>query len=199
MISKDKIIVIDCANVACNFIDGRDNLGDGLGVLIAYQYFKNLGFEVKVFVLARKLFNKKNPMKVMANIDIFEQQIPEKDRIKVPAGSDDDRFFIDYAMKKDAVILTNDLMFSHREGLEGNALYEFNKFREKSRCGYTFIDDEIMIDPDFRFEPKAPKKESSVESNGVICQRCGRHGHDKKNCFYNSHIDGRKLISPSNM
>ena len=99
MISKDKIIVIDCANVACSFIDGKDNLGDGLGVVIAYQYFKNLGFEVKVFVLARKLFNKKYPMNVMANIDIFVQQIPEKDRIKVPAGSDDDRFFIDYAMK----------------------------------------------------------------------------------------------------
>ena len=44
-------IAIDCANVACHYVYNLNNLGDGLGPVAAYRYWKEEGHEVKVFVM----------------------------------------------------------------------------------------------------------------------------------------------------
>ena len=151
MIEKNKRpVVIDCANVACTFTHYMDNLGDGRGPVEAYKYWKGEGHKVKVFVMARKLLNKSNSKRVMANIELFEEEIPLQDRIRIPPDADDDSYFISWAMDKDAILVTNDLLRNHRTRLKGQELEKFNSWYIDGRCGFIFVDDEFIIDPNFR-------------------------------------------------
>jgi len=143
-------IAIDCANVACQYVYNLNNLGDGLGPVAAYRYWKEEGHEVKVFVMQRKLKNPKNPENVMANIEDFEREIPQKDRIIIPVSGDDDSYFISWAVKKGAILVSNDLLRDHRGRLKGGELKKFNSWIRNGRCGYIFVDDEFIPDPNFQ-------------------------------------------------
>jgi len=143
-------IAIDCANVACQYVYNLNNLGDGLGSVAAYRYWKEEGHEVKVFVMQRKLKNLKNPENVMANIEDFEREIPQKDRIIIPVSGDDDSYFISWAVKKGAILVSNDLLRDHRGRLKGGELEKFNSWIRNGRCGYIFVDDEFIPDPNFQ-------------------------------------------------
>tara|TARA_B100001758_G_scaffold180025_1_gene156756 strand:+ start:206 stop:1690 length:1485 start_codon:yes stop_codon:yes gene_type:complete len=143
-------VAIDCANVACSYAHNLDNLGDGRGPVEAYKYWKRKGHKVKVFVSARKLFNKSDSKQVMANIEFFEEEIPLQDRIRIPPDADDDSYFISWAMNKDAFLVSNDLLRDHRERLKGEELEKFNSWSKNSRCGFIFVDNEFIVDPNFQ-------------------------------------------------
>ena len=142
-------VVLDCANVACHFLQNINSLGDGLGAVEAYKYWKNEGHDVKVFVLQRKLRNLRDPDHVMANIETFESEIPQKDRVIIPVSGDDDAYMLSWAMSKNAIIVTNDLFRDHRLKLKGNKLKEFDKWYKNGRCGFIFVDDEFIPNPQF--------------------------------------------------
>ena len=61
-------VAIDCANLACAYVYNANNLGDSLGPVSAYKYWKKLGHEVKVFVLQTKIYNKLIQIKRMGLI-----------------------------------------------------------------------------------------------------------------------------------
>jgi hypothetical protein len=142
-------VVLDCANVACHFLQNINSLGDGLGAVEAYNYWKNEGHDVKVFVMQRKLRNLRYPDHVMANIETFESEIPQKDRVIIPVSGDDDAYMLKWAMNKNAIIVTNDLFRDHRLLLEGDKLKEFDKWYKNGRCGFIFVDDEFIPNPQF--------------------------------------------------
>ena len=142
-------VVLDCANVACQFLQNINSLGDGLGAIEAYKYWENEGHDVKVFVLQRKLRNLRYPDHVMANIETFESEIPQKDRVIIPVSGDDDAYMLSWAMSKNAIIVTNDLFRDHRLKLKGNKLEEFDKWYKNGRCGFIFVDDEFIPNPQF--------------------------------------------------
>jgi len=163
--NKKRPIVIDCANVACQYAYNANNLGDGLGPVAAYKYWKEEGHEVKVFVMQRKLKNSKNPENVMANIEDFEREIPQKDRISIPVDGDDDSYFIRWAVKKGAILVSNDLLRDHRGRLKGEELEKFNSWIGNGRCGYIFVDDEFILDPNFQaIEPETVAVEVDLAS-----------------------------------
>ncbi len=142
-------VAIDCANLACSYVYNANNLGDSLGPVSAYKYWKRLGHEVKVFVLQTKIYNKKNPERIMDNLDIFDREIEQKDRPIIPVGGDDDSYFIKWAVDNNAILVTNDRLRDHKSRLSGNSLSEFNNWLPISRCGFTFIDDQFFPDPNF--------------------------------------------------
>jgi len=142
-------VVLDCANVACQFLQNINSLGDGLGAVEAYKYWKNEGHDVKVFVMQRKLRNSKKPDDIMANIETFEIEIPQKDRVTIPVSGDDDAYMLSWAMRKNAIIVTNDLFRDHRLKLKGKKLKEFDKWYKNGRCGFIFVDDEFIPNPQF--------------------------------------------------
>ena len=142
-------VVLDCANVACHFLQNINSLGDGLGAVEAYKYWKNEGHDVKVFVMQRKLRNSKKPDHVMANIETFESEIPQKDRVTIPADGDDDAYMLSWAMSKNAIIVTNDLFRDHCLKLKGDKLEKFDKWYKNGRCGFIFVDDEFIPNPQF--------------------------------------------------
>jgi len=148
--NKKRPIVIDCANVACYYGHNIDALGDGRGPVEAYKYWKREGHNVKVFVWARKIYNRDQPEQVMANIEYFEKEIPIEDRIRIPPDADDDSYFISWAVKKDAILVSNDLLRDHHKRLNGEELKKFNSWIENGRCGYIFVDDEFIVDPNFQ-------------------------------------------------
>jgi len=135
--------------VACQFLQNINSLGDGLGAIEAYKYWKNEGHDVKVFVMQRKLRNPKKPDHIMANIETFEIEIPQKDRVTIPVSGDDDAYMLSWAMSKNAIIVTNDLFRDHRLKLKGNKLEEFDKWYKNGRCGFIFVDDEFIPNPQF--------------------------------------------------
>jgi hypothetical protein len=61
---------------------------------------------------------------------------------QAPAGVDDDQFIIQYALKRDAFIVTNDLfkdyVANHRDK---------RHFIWDHRLSYSFMGDEVMLDP----------------------------------------------------
>lgn len=154
--NQQRPVVIDCANVACQYNHNIDSLGDGCGPVEAYKYWKREGRNVKVFVWARKIYNTLHPKRVMANIDYFEKEIPIEDRISIPAEADDDSYLIRWAVKKDAILVSNDLLRDHYKRLNGEELKKFNSWIENGRCGYIFVDGEFIADPNFQSPKTAP-------------------------------------------
>ncbi len=167
-------VAIDCANLACAYTFNVNNLGDSLGPISAYKFWKKLGHEVKVFVLQTKIYNKKNPEKIMENLDLFEREIEQRDRPVIPVGGDDDAYFIKWAVENNAILVTNDRLRDHKDALSGKGLNEFNKWLPNSRCGFTFIDDQFFPDPNFSsfydvnlIESDEPPEEEEKESQAV--------------------------------
>ena len=167
-------VAIDCANLACAYIFNANNLGDSLGPISAYKFWKKLGHEVKVFVLQTKIYNKKNPEKIMENLDLFEREIEQRDRPIIPVGGHDDSYFIKWAVENNAILVTNDRLRDHMDALSGKSLIEFNKWLPNSRCGFTFIDDQFFPDPNFSsfydvnlIESDEPPEEEEKESQAV--------------------------------
>ena len=177
-------VAIDCANLACAYVYNANNLGDSLGPVSAYKYWKKLGHEVKVFVLQTKIYNKKNPERIMDNLDIFNREIEQKDRPIIPAGGDDDSYFIKWAVDNNAIMVTNDRLKDHKARLSGNSLNEFNNWLPISRCGFTFIDDQFFPDPNFStfsdidlIEIDGPSEEEEKDS---LRERVKISAEDKK-------------------
>lgn len=148
--NKKRPIAIDCANLACYYGHNIDGLGDGRGPVEAYKYWKREGHNVKVFVWSRKIYNRDHPERVMANIEYFEKNIPIEDRIRIPPDADDDSYFISWAIMKDGILVSNDLLRDHRKRMKGEELEKFNSWIENGRCGYIFVDNEFIVDPNFQ-------------------------------------------------
>ena len=148
-LNSESRVAIDCANVACHFLQNINNLGDAIGPIEAYKYWKNKGYNTKVFVLQRKLRNPKFPESIMANIDKFENEIPSSDRIIIPVSDDDDSYLIEWALRKDAIVVTNDLFRDHYERIDAERKGEFNQWVKTHRCGFIFVDGEYIPNPQF--------------------------------------------------
>tara|TARA_B100001175_G_scaffold276812_1_gene252485 strand:- start:381 stop:1940 length:1560 start_codon:yes stop_codon:yes gene_type:complete len=173
-LNTDRRVAIDCANVACHFLQCVNNLGDALGPIEAYKYWKNKGYNTKIFVLKRKLRNPKYPKLVMENIDKFESEIPSSDRVIIPVSDDDDSYLIEWALRKNAIVVTNDLFRDHKSRIDAKRKGEFDHWVKAHRCGFIFVDGEYIPNPQFEhimqntpntnvLEEKTDPNESDIE------------------------------------
>ena len=145
---KMRPVAIDCANVACQYLYNANWVGDSRGPIEAYRYWSEKGRKVKVFVKQYRVTNR-NEDEIMDNIGEFLSVIPSKDRPVVPSDGDDDSYFIKWSVENDAILITNDLLRDHHHRLSGEELERFEEWLSRSRCGFTFIDDEFFPDPNF--------------------------------------------------
>ena len=88
----------------------------------------------------------------MKNITIFNDKIPLKDRIVIPIDGDDDSYFIEWSVKNNAILVTNDLLREHHGRIKGEKLEKFNNWISTGRCGYIFVDEEFIPDPNFNIK-----------------------------------------------
>jgi len=162
MSKKKRPVAIDCANTACQYLYNANGVGDSLGPIEAYRFWKGEGHnKVKVFVYTYRIENPRSPSGVMDNIDDFLSVIPRKDRPLVPSDGDDDSYFIKWAVKNDAILVSNDRLRDHHQRLSGKELERFKAWLPRSRCGFTFIDDEFFPDPNFDFDDATEKAVSN--------------------------------------
>ena len=166
MTTKKRPVAIDCANVACGYLYNSNHVGDSRGPVEAYRYWIREGHPVKVFVKQYRITNR-NQDEIMENIDEFLGNIPTSDRPVVPSDGDDDSYFIKWALENDAILISNDLLRDHSQRLKGEDLSRFEKWLPRSRCGFTFIDDEFFPDPNFGIEesttPIGPSESTQSE------------------------------------
>ncbi|MHA1983289.1 MAG: NYN domain-containing protein [Candidatus Hodarchaeales archaeon] len=121
----DNLVVLDGTNLAC------DNKPPSMNnIKVAQELLISEGFESICIVspaLKYRILEKEE----------FLKEIHEGNFIQSPAGSYDDRYIIETAMKFNAYILSND-KFSD--------LKEYRDDVKKRRMTFTFIRDEIIID-----------------------------------------------------
>jgi hypothetical protein len=141
-------IALDCANIACAFANSTVP-GDAIGIIKAYEHHHNLGHQVVLFVKQYRLSNR-NKSGMMLHTSELLNSIPEEAIAIVPSRTDDDAFFIDFCMKNNAVLITNDGLKDHENRLQGDVKKAFFTWRETHKCGFMFALEEFMPEPDFR-------------------------------------------------
>ena len=169
MTTKKRPVAIDCANVACGYLYNSNHVGDSRGPVEAYRYWIREGHPVKVFVKQYRIKNR-NQDEIMENVDEFLENIPKSDRPLVPSDGDDDSYFIKWALENDAILISNDLLRDHSQRLRGEDLHRFEKWLSRSRCGFTFIDDEFFPDPNFGIEENSTPIRPTKSIQSVVSE-----------------------------
>ena len=120
------IVVIDGCNVACG--PGGKKPGDARNILSATEKFLQKGYSVIIFLAQHWYLNRHDPEKSIANKPLLDDLPDDVSLSIVPSRSDDDLFFIKYAMENNAFLLSNDGLKSHEERFEGQELLDFQKY-----------------------------------------------------------------------
>lgn len=153
---------VDGCNVACG-VSGKKP-GDAENILRAVNALIERNYEVVVF-LQQHWYSPgpKSKAKTIANKELLDNLPAGASLTIIPSRSDDDAYFINWAMSKNAILVSNDGLTSHKEKFEENdRLKEFILWNKTYRVQYTFIADEFTLDPDFVF-PQVQPVEDSVE------------------------------------
>ena len=190
---KTRPVAIDCANVACQYLYNTNWVGDSRGPIEAYRYWVGEGRRVKVFVKQYRITNRDED-EVMDNVGEFLSEIPPRDRPVVPSDGDDDSYFIKWAVDNDAILITNDLLRDHHHRLSGEELERFEKWLHRSRCGFTFIDDEFFPDPNFAIEDAAAAIPSGESIQSEVLESISSVQENTEINPKHTHVTVRKRI-----
>ena len=101
-------VILDGGNVAYSHTDQRvQKEPSGKGILIAYEYYRQLGYSVKVIIEGYFLYNKRYPEKVVTELDEVKNLKP--DLVSTPPAKYGDDFWVSYALDhENVVVVTND-------------------------------------------------------------------------------------------
>ena len=164
---------IDGCNVACG--PGGKKPGDAKNIMLAVNYLRDEGFNEIVIFLQQFWYSTRDGTNEIVDKQLLDSsELPDGVSLTLtPARSDDDGIFINWAMKKNAVLVSNDGLKSHEVSFKDKGqLEEFKQWNRDNRVQFTFIVGEIALDPDFQFPKitnveKAAKPKEEVDDKPV--------------------------------
>jgi hypothetical protein len=164
---------IDGCNVACG--PGGKKPGDAKNIMLAVNYLRNEGIDQIVIFLLQSWYSHKDETKEIENKQLLDpNELPDGVSLTLtPSRTDDDGIFINWAMKKNAVLVSNDGLKSHEEGFQNKGkIKEFKQWNRDYRVQFTFIAGEIAFDSEFQFPKitnteKVAKPKEEVEDKPV--------------------------------
>ena len=168
---ESRMIVLDAPNIAMRHgTRGNSKKFSCAGIKLAIDYYQNLGHKVIGFIpdfyLSYENAGKHKraadigvgdvrASKTPDDIALLRRLMDEGTLAATPPQDYDDSYCIQYAMsRKGAVIITNDLYRDAVDEVDGKA--NKNTLRMWFRthcCSYTFVADEFLPNPDFKFPP----------------------------------------------
>ena len=144
-------VILDGGNVAYSHTDQRvQKEPSGKGILIAYEYYRQLGYSVKVIIEGYFLYNKRDPEKVVTELDEVKNLKP--DLVSTPPAKYGDDFWVSYALDhENVVVVTNDGLsdFIKKAGDE-KTKQKYLDLRNKRLIQFTFVGDEFRPDTEFK-------------------------------------------------
>lgn len=155
------IVVLDCANIGYDY--GNQVEFNSLGVKIAIDFFskhlvKVVGFiprhlldvKPRVGIKAKTQYNIESNLKHADNSSNILNDLVWQGKVSVvPSAEKDDLYILSYARDRNGYVVSNDLYRDHAQALhesgvnDGAALWI-----EERRCGFTFVDNEFMLNPE---------------------------------------------------
>ena len=162
-------VILDGGNVAYSHTDQRvQKEPSGKGILIAYEYYRQLGYSVKVIIEGYFLYNKRYPEKVVTELDEVKNLKP--DLVSTPPAKYGDDFWVSYALDhENVVVVTNDGLSDFiKEAGDEKTKQKYLGLRNKRLIQFTFVGDEFRPDTEFKM-PEIPEKLPAVpEKEKVI-------------------------------
>jgi hypothetical protein len=155
-------VILDGGNVAHSHTAQRvQKEPSGKGIVIAYEYYKQLGYSVKVIIEGYFLHNKKFSEKVVTELDEVKNLKP--DLVSTPPAKYGDDFWVSYALKhENVVVVTNDGLSDFiKEAEDEETRQKYIDFRNNRLIQFTFVGDEFCPDSEFKM-PEIPEDLSAV-------------------------------------
>jgi hypothetical protein len=154
---------IDGCNVACG--PGGKRPGDAKNIILAVNSLRDEGFDEIVIFLQQYWYSTRDGTNEIIDKTLLDpSELSEGVSLTLtPSRSDDDAIFINWAMKKNAVLVSNDGLKSHEEHFKNKGqIKEFEQWNRDYRIQFTFIAGEIALDPRFKF-PKITNVEKVIK------------------------------------
>ncbi|EQC33660.1 hypothetical protein SDRG_08764 [Saprolegnia diclina VS20] len=164
------LIVVDAANVAMRH--GLNARFSCAGIRLVFDYYMARGHKVLAFlpdyllryesVGAQKRMAGAgydvSPSKLPDDVGLLQSMVLEGTVIATPPQDYDDSYCIQYAGRHDGCVVTNDLFRDHVDGLQGNGQTKaaMRQWLSAHCISFTWVGDEFLPNPDFRFPKPAP-------------------------------------------
>ena len=148
------VVVLDAANLACRAGEAK-RVATAAAVEAAYNYWTHRGHTVKVVVSERhaRRGNRRAAMNktatgIQINLDEVYEIFDASSILAIPPQNHDDSYMLEYALRVDGVLVSNDRfrdwVAKHRSPAEAETWIRSHVI------GYTFADGMYMSDPDFK-------------------------------------------------
>jgi len=165
VIEKTKcLILVDGPNVARKH--GKDLEFSTEGLDIVLKYWNSRGHDAIAFLPEHYVKRKPGQgptvtlteyMPKAKNLPLIMSLIEKGKVVLTPPQDYDDSYVIEYGMKHDACIVTNDRYWDHVEksiALGKKAKKETLKWIREHLISFTFVRDDFLPNPDFKFPPR---------------------------------------------
>jgi hypothetical protein len=150
---KKPLIVIDGPNVACKH--GRDQEISSEGIKLVLDYYTQRGHDAIAFLPQQYVRGRKNPKEgalPVINLPLLNELVEQGKVILTPPQDYDDSYCINYAMKHDACIVSNDRYWDHIDRLKTeNEKRMMKQWLRGHVISFTFVRDEFLPNPNFHF------------------------------------------------
>lgn len=149
------IVILDAANLACR-VGQVSKVADIDAVAAAYEYWSRKDHVVKIFVSEkhaqrtrtnRSQSRPRSRTGIEINLDAVYDLFDDKTVVAIPPQNHDDSYMIEYALRVDGVITSNDMFrdWISKHTLTGQAA----KWVQSHVIAYTFVESMYIPNPDF--------------------------------------------------
>lgn len=149
------IVILDAANLACR-VGQVSKVADIDAVAAAHEYWSRKEHVVKIFVSEkhaqrtrsnRSQSRPRSRTGIEINLDAVYDLFDDKTVVAIPPQNHDDSYMIEYALRVDGVITSNDMFrdWISKHNLTGQAA----KWVQSHVIAYTFVDSMYIPNPDF--------------------------------------------------
>jgi hypothetical protein len=156
---KAKEIVIDGPNLGMAH-SGNSWPASAKGIEITIRYFQQLGWRVRAFVPRHYL--SAGGKRGVDDHKLLESLCDEGCVVATPSQDHDDHYWIAYALQTGAYVITNDRMKNHAEEHDGGK-EEFYSWRDERVISYMFVDDILILNPDFDISDAPAQSAKTVQ------------------------------------
>lgn len=148
------IVILDAANLACR-VGQISKVADIDAVVAAYDYWTKKDHVVKVFVSekhaqrsrSRSHSRPRSRNGIEINLDAVYGLFDDKSVVAIPPQNHDDSYMIEYALRVDGVIVSNDM---YRDWISKHInASQASKWVQSHVIAYTFVDSMYIPNPDF--------------------------------------------------
>jgi len=168
---KQKPIVIDGANVAMRYGQGKQFSTNGIRICLNFFQDKCPDATLAIILPEYVLDSNKVSAKKRSGRYTKAQEVPDNvEYLKTlqaqgivhitPAQDYDDSYQIEYARRHHGIIVSNDLFRDAIKKLSPLVQHEFASWLQSHLVSYTFIGDDFIPNPDFNFQ--------QILSNGSV-------------------------------